>query len=44
VEVVFRDQDGAYDISVGTTIAENRMCTAPIEAALATILGLPPNR
>ena len=26
VEVAFRDQDGAYDISVGTTTAEDRTC------------------
>lgn len=40
IEVVLRDQDGAYDIAVGTTIAEDRACAAPIEVALATVLGL----
>jgi hypothetical protein len=44
VEVVFRDQDGAYDVSVGTTIAEDGACAGPIEAALATILGLTPEQ
>lgn len=37
---MLRDQDGAYDIAVGTTIAEDRACAAPIEVALATVLGL----
>jgi hypothetical protein len=44
VEVVFRDQDGAYDIPVGTTAAEDRTCEGPIEAALAVILGPTPER
>ena len=44
VEVVFRDQDGVYDISIGTTIAEDRTCAASIEAALATIFGLTPEQ
>jgi hypothetical protein len=44
VEVVFRDQDGAYDIPVGTTAAEDRTCEGPIEAAVAVILGPTPER
>lgn len=44
VEVVFRDQDSAYEISVGTTITEDRACAGPIEGALAVVLGLTPDQ
>ena len=44
VEVVFRDEDKAYDIFVGTTIVEDRLCAAQLEVALATVLGLLPEQ
>lgn len=44
VEVVFRDQDKAYDIFVGTTVAEDRLCAGQLEVALATVLGLLPEQ
>ena len=44
IEVVFRDQDKAYDLSIGTTIAEDRICAAQLEVALATVFGLAPDR
>jgi hypothetical protein len=44
VEVVFRDQDKAYDILVGTTVAEDPLCAAQLEVALATVLGLLPEQ
>ncbi|MFM0557456.1 hypothetical protein P0D69_41920 [Paraburkholderia sediminicola] len=44
VEVVFRDQDNAYDVVVGTTVAEDRLCAAQLEVALATVLGLLPEQ
>jgi hypothetical protein len=40
VEVVYRDEDRAYDIVVGTTLAEDRACAVQLEAALAVVLGL----
>ncbi|MEX3639000.1 hypothetical protein [Paraburkholderia sp. BR14320] len=39
VEVVFR-QESAYEISVGTTFADDRLCVPQLEAAIATVLGL----
>ncbi|MGF6478434.1 hypothetical protein FSB08_37235 [Paraburkholderia sp. JPY432] len=39
VEVVFR-QESAYEISVGTTFADDRLCAPQLEAAIATVLGL----
>jgi hypothetical protein len=44
VEVVLRDQDKAYDIFVGTTMTEDKLCAAQIEVALATVLGLLPEQ
>jgi hypothetical protein len=44
VEVVFRDQDKAYDVVVGTTVAEDRLCAAQLEVALAAVLGLLPEQ
>jgi hypothetical protein len=41
VEVVFR-QESAYEIAVGTTFAEDRLCAPQLEAAIATVLGLQP--
>jgi hypothetical protein len=44
VEVVFRDQDGAYDISVGTTLVEDRASASLIEGTLSTVFGLAPDQ
>ena len=44
VEVVYRDQDKAYDIFVGTTMSEDRRCAAQLEVAVATVLGLLPEQ
>ncbi|MBB5498282.1 hypothetical protein [Paraburkholderia sp. MM5384-R2] len=41
VEVVFR-QESAYEIAVGTTFADDRLCAPQLEAAIATVLGLQP--
>lgn len=43
VEVTFRDEDAAYEVSVGTTVAQDKACAAPLELALSTLLGLPPD-
>lgn len=40
VEVIFR-QESAYEIAVGTTFADDRLCAPQLEAAIATVLGLP---
>jgi hypothetical protein len=44
VEVVYRDQDKAYDIFVGTTMPDDRRCVAQLEVALATVLGVLPEQ
>lgn len=44
VEVIYRDQDKAYDIFVGTTMSEDRRCGAQLEVAMATVLGLQPEQ
>lgn len=44
VEVVYRDQDKAYDIFVGTTMPDDRRCAAQLEVAMATVLGLLPEQ
>ena len=44
VEVVFRDQDKAYDIFVGTTMETDRLCATRLEVALATVLGVLPEQ
>ena len=44
VEVVYRDQDKAYDIFVGTTTPDDRRCAAQLEVAMATVLGLLPEQ
>jgi len=41
VEVVFR-QESAYEIAVGPTFADHRLCAPPLDAAIATVLGLQP--
>ncbi|MBK5124322.1 hypothetical protein IQ288_31265 [Burkholderia sp. R-69980] len=40
VEVVFRQEQG-YDIAVGTTLVEDRVCAPQLEAAISVVLGLP---
>ncbi|MGV7242358.1 hypothetical protein [Caballeronia sp. M23-90] len=44
VEVVYRDQDKAYDVLVGTTVSDDRRCAAQLEVAIATVLGLLPEQ
>lgn len=41
VEVVFQ-QESSYDIAVGTTFADDRLCAPQLEAAIAAVLGLQP--
>jgi hypothetical protein len=43
VEVTFREES-AYDIAVGTTFADDRLCAPQLEAAIATVLGLQPTQ
>lgn len=43
VEIIFR-QEKAYDIRIGTTMAEDRVCAPQLEAALATVMGLLPDQ
>ncbi|MEI6001712.1 hypothetical protein H3V53_32485 [Paraburkholderia bengalensis] len=43
VEIVFRHEK-AYDVTVGTTLAEDRICAAQLEAAIATVMGLMPEQ
>jgi hypothetical protein len=43
VDVAVREEQ-AYDISVGTTFAEDRLCAPQLEAAIATVLGLLPSQ
>ena len=43
VEIVFQ-QDHTYDIAVGTTLAEDRVCAPQLEAAIALVLGLLPEQ
>ena len=43
VDVAVREEK-AYDISVGTTFAEDRLCAPQLEAAVATVLGLLPSQ
>lgn len=44
VEIVFRDEEKAYDLSVGTTLVKDTLCAPQLEAAIATVLGLPPEK
>lgn len=41
VEIIFR-QEKAYDIRMGTTMVEDRVCAPQLEAAMATVMGLLP--
>ncbi|HVE07906.1 MAG TPA: hypothetical protein VNE00_11685 [Paraburkholderia sp.] len=43
VEVMFR-QEKTYDITVGTTLAEDRLCVPQLESAIATVMGLLPQQ
>jgi len=40
VEVVYRDQDKAYDVFVGTTMPDDRRCAAQLEVAMGYRTGL----
>lgn len=39
VEIVFQ-HDKTYDIAVGTTLAQDRLCVPQLETAIAAVLGL----
>jgi hypothetical protein len=43
VEIVFQ-QEQTFDIAVGTTLAEDRVCAPQLEAAIAVVLGLLPDQ
>ena len=43
VEIVFRHEK-AYDVTVGTVLAEDRICAAQLESAIATVMGLLPEQ
>ncbi|RAS22406.1 hypothetical protein BX591_124118 [Paraburkholderia bryophila] len=43
VELVL-DQEPTYDIIVGTTLAEDRVCVPQLEVAIAAVLGVLPDR
>ncbi|HTR09721.1 MAG TPA: hypothetical protein VMJ11_24300 [Paraburkholderia sp.] len=43
VEIVFRHEK-AYDITIGTTLAEDRLCGPQLESAIATVMGLLPEQ
>ncbi|CAM2157606.1 hypothetical protein ABLT15_34745 [Paraburkholderia tropica] len=43
VEIAFR-YEKAYDINIGTTLAEDRLCASQLESAIATVMGLLPEQ
>jgi hypothetical protein len=43
VEIVYRHEK-AYDIMVGTTLTEDRICATQLESAIATVMGLLPEQ
>jgi len=43
VEIVFQ-QEQTFDIAVGTTLMEDSVCAPHLEAAIAVVLGLPPEQ
>ncbi|MGF6782237.1 hypothetical protein P3T21_007477 [Paraburkholderia sp. GAS334] len=43
VEIVFQHEQ-TYDIAVGTTLTEDRVCAPQLEAAIAVVLGLLPDQ
>ena len=44
IEVVLCDQDNAYDIYVGITMADDSVCATHLEVTLATVRGLVPEQ
>jgi hypothetical protein len=43
VEIVQREAK-SYDITVGSTLPEDRICAPQLEAAVSTVMGLPPEK
>jgi hypothetical protein len=43
VEIVFQ-QDKTYDIGVGTTLGEDKVCAPQLEVAIAVVFGLLPHQ
>ncbi|MCC8395498.1 hypothetical protein LJ656_23200 [Paraburkholderia sp. MMS20-SJTR3] len=43
VEIFFHHEK-TYDITIGTTLAEDRTCAAQLESAIATVMGLLPEQ
>ena len=43
VEIVFRHEK-AYDITIGTTLVEDRICATQLESAIAAVMGLLPEQ
>lgn len=43
VEIIFQ-QDKTYDIRVGTTLVEDKVCSPQLEAAIAVVFGLLPDQ
>jgi len=43
VEVALR-RENSYEVSVGTTFADDRLCAPQLEVAIATVLGLLPEQ
>src|ERR1700737_1191113 len=43
VEIVLQ-QEQTYDITIGTTLAEDRVCAPQLEAAISTVMGLLPEQ
>lgn len=42
VEVVCR-QENTYEVTIGTTVAKDKVCAPQLEAFIAGVLGLPPD-
>ncbi|MFL9911817.1 hypothetical protein [Paraburkholderia sp. RL17-337-BIB-A] len=43
VEIILRKEQ-SYDISIGTTLAEDRICAPQLESAISTVMGLLPDQ
>ena len=43
VDIVLREEK-TYDITVGSTLPEDRICGPQLEAAVAAVMGLPPEK
>jgi len=41
---ITNDQDKTYDVVVGTTLVEDRVCVPQLEMAIGTVLGLLPHQ